>query len=688
MQTLTTYIEENIAFIHLADEATWALSVEQRVIFLEHLADLAQQSQVKVIILHCQGRDFYSSKKALDKQALICQPSLNELINAVASYPKPIVALLAGQVLADVFSLALACHYRFAVSATKVGFPEVALGLLPSAAAAPRLMHLLGAEASIAMMFARRFQQVDDVDNGLWLEDVVMQDRQLKVQAVLFAQGLMLNNRLIPPVFCLYQFADNWHKTKQVLLKKHRGKLLPQVLCQLLEQSAVMTIEEILQLEQELIEDLLSDQQSKALAYAKNIELQVTTHLPESTHNNVNSLAIIGAGTMGASIATCFLMAGFPVLLIEQSSAALALGVERIKDNLDGAITSGHLEPALAKAYFDKLDVSIDYQALANVDLVIEAVFEDIAIKQSVFARVSRICPPETLLVSNTSYLDINTLATSVTYPEQFLGMHFFSPAHKMKLVEVIKAEHTSEQAMTQITGLAKQLNKLPIQAGVCFGFAANRMYSRYGREIQQMLLEGAKVAQIDNAMQAWGMAMGPLAVQDLSGIDIGDRARSTQAFPLHDRGYFQASSTMVKAQRLGRKTQAGFYDYDQQGRRQVADEVNSLLQKTADELAISQHCFTDEEIVHRALLAMISAGLGLLKDNIVSSVAEIDLIWLHGYGFPRYQGGPMFQAQQKGALWLMAALAELAEEFGEEIWPTFDQQVSQLNSIDKLMVN
>jgi 3-hydroxyacyl-CoA dehydrogenase len=255
--------------------------------------------------------------------------------------------------------------------------------------------------------------------------------------------------------------------------------------------------------------------------------------------------------------------------------------------------------------------------------------------------------------------------------PEQLVGLHFFSPANVMKLLEVVQAEQTSDTVIATAMSIGKKLKKISVLVGVCFGFAGNRMYTRYGREVQQMLLEGATVEQIDNALTAWGMAMGPLAVQDLSGIDIGHNARSAQPFPKHDKGYFRAAATMVEAGRLGRKTNAGFYQYND-GKKQAAAQVETLLRAKASELNIEQKIFTDEIIVQRALFALIAEGLALLKAGIVQRTSDIDVIWLHGYGFPRYKGGPMFQAKQLGEQGVAENLNALRAEFGDDIWPEY----------------
>ncbi|MFT5451838.1 MAG: 3-hydroxyacyl-CoA dehydrogenase, partial [Enterobacterales bacterium] len=361
---------------------------------------------------------------------------------------------------------------------------------------------------------------------------------------------------------------------------------------------------------------------------------------------------------------------GYSVVLIEQTEDACKAAYDRIQANFDNNVKKGRMSQEVASGCMSYLATSSDKNTLTNCDLIIEAIFEDIDVKKALFAELDNICSNDCIFATNTSYLDINDIASATKHPERVIGMHFFSPANIMKLLEVVQADKSSPEALATAMQVGKKLGKVSVLVNVCFGFAGNRMYSRYGREIQQMLLEGAKVEQIDSAMTKWGMAMGPLAVQDLSGIDIGYKARNSKPFPEHDPGYFKAASAMVENGRLGRKTDLGFYRYDDNGKAQTDPIVAALITEKSTELSIEQRSFSDEEIVNRALFALISEGLQLFKDGIVQRLSDIDVIWLHGYGFPRYRGGPMFQAQLIGVDALTEQMTQYQQQFGTAIWP------------------
>jgi len=412
------------------------------------------------------------------------------------------------------------------------------------------------------------------------------------------------------------------------------------------------------------------EQKTTALEYARTAEQNTAQIITDAKVKAVTRVGVVGGGTMGTGIATAFLYAGFPVCLIEQSTEAADVARQRIESNFNSSIKRGKITRQEADQCLKVLNTASETEKLSDCQLIIEAVFEDMDIKKTLFRTLDKICDKSAIFATNTSYLDIDEIASATEFPKRVIGMHFFSPAHIMKLLEVIKGKQSSDIAIATVMEMAKKLGKVPVLAKVCFGFAANRMYSRYGREIQQMLLEGAKVAQIDKAMTDWGMAMGPLAVQDLSGIDIGYNARKTRPFPKHDPGYFKAAETLVEHNRLGRKTAAGFYHYDENGKSQPDLEVDRLIKQQSMSLGIEQRTFDDEEIVHRALMALISEGMQLFAEGIVQRLSDIDVIWLLGYGFPRFKGGPMFQAQHLGNEQLQVALANLREKYGEAIWP------------------
>jgi len=669
---VTIKINNQIGSISINYAPVNALSQAVRAGLINALVSLEDNDEVKVIIIGCEGRTFIAGADIKEFGKPPSEPFLPDVVNRIEACTKPVIASMFGTSLGGGFEVALACHYRVSLNQAKVGLPEVNLGLIPGAGGTQRLMRIVGPEQALEMITSGKHVAASKLANSDLFDLLI--DSDLEQHTTAFAEGLMAKGELRPARVgdrTVNTSNFDWSTAKSLVAKKAKGKQAPLVAFDVLEKTQQLSIKDGMAYEREQFLILRDSQQSAALRHAFAAEKQAAKLSIEATATNVEFVGIIGGGNMGSGIATAFLSSGFKVQLIEQTADALSAGLERIENNFMNNLKRGRMSQQQVDKYLANLTGDTDYQTLAECDLILEAVFENIDVKKELFNKVEQVCKPEAVLATNTSYLDINDIAKTMKRPEQLVGLHFFSPANIMKLLEVVKADQTSDAAIATAMALGKKLRKISVLVGVCFGFAGNRMYTRYGREIQQMLLEGATVEQIDNALTDWGMAMGPLAVQDLSGIDIGHNARSAQPFPEHDKGYFRAAATMVNAGRLGRKTNAGFYQYSD-GKKESAPQVESLLREKANELAIKQQTFTDEMIVHRALFALIAEGLALLKAGIVQRTSDIDVIWLHGYGFPRYKGGPMFQAKQMGEQIVVGKLTELRAEFGEDIWPEY----------------
>jgi 3-hydroxyacyl-CoA dehydrogenase len=677
---VSTEIHQQTGVITINYAPVNALSQAVRAGLVNAIEAFEANEVVKAIIIRCDGRTFIAGADIKEFGKAPTEPFLPNVVNRIEACNKPVIAALFGTSLGGGFEVALACHYRVALSSAKVGLPEVNLGLIPGAGGTQRLMRIVGPEKALQMITSGKHVGVGSL-NDSGLIDVVVDDKtdastdeSLDDTALRFAAQLIADGNLTPRRVGEMAVAEadfDWAVAKADVVKKARGKDAPVVAFDVLEQTRQMSISDGMAYERKQFLILRDSDQSAALRHAFGAEKKAAKLANiDAVALDVVKVGIIGGGNMGSGIATSFLSSGFSVQLIEQNEDALSGGLERIKNNFAVNVKRGRMTQQGADSCAAKLDGSTDYQTLVDCDLVIEAVFEDIDVKKTLFAKLDKVCKPSAVLATNTSYLDIDEIAATISRPEQVVGMHFFSPANIMKLLEVVKAAKTSDQVIATAMAVGKKLKKVSVMVGVCFGFAGNRMYTRYGREVQQMLLEGATVEQIDKAMTGWGMAMGPLAVQDLSGIDIGHNARSAQRFPEHDKGYFRAAATMVEVNRLGRKTSAGFYNYDENGKAQPAAEVEQLLTDKAASLGFTQRNFDDDEIIHRALFALISEGLALIEAGIVQRMSDIDVIWLHGYGFPRHKGGPMFQAQQLGEVNVANALADLQHQFGEDIWP------------------
>jgi 3-hydroxyacyl-CoA dehydrogenase len=645
---------------------------------MEAIVALEGDNSCNVIIIQCVGRTFIAGADIKEFGSKPLEPFLPDVVNRIEACTKPVIASLFGTSLGGGLEVALSCHYRVALSSSKVGLPEVNLGLIPGAGGTQRLMRLIGVEAALDMICTGKHVAVTKLSETEFFDAIFSSDSDaplvdLQQMTLTFARQLIASDQLSinavgKRVVDVAEF--DWQLAEQSISKKARGRIAPVVAFNIIKNTWDKSIEEGMAIERAEFMKLLASEQSAALRHAFGAEKKAAKINNDAKPLEVEKVGIIGGGTMGAGICTVFLSKGYTVHLIEQTEDARKAAYERIQANFHSNVKSGRMSQVIASGCMSCLSTSSDKNNLAHCDLIIEAIFEDIAVKKALFAELDMICSRECIFATNTSYLDINEIASASKFPERVIGMHFFSPANIMKLLEVVQADKSSPQALATAMKVGKKLGKVSVLVNVCFGFAGNRMYSRYGREIQQMLLEGAKVEQIDSAMTGWGMAMGPLAVQDLSGIDIGYKARNSRPFPEHDPGYFKAAAAMVESGRLGRKTGLGFYRYDDKGKAQTDPIVADLVTQASTDLAVEQRIFTDEEIVNRALFALISEGLQLYKDGIVQRLSDIDVIWLHGYGFPRYRGGPMFQAQLIGAQALAAQMTIYQQQFGTAIWP------------------
>ncbi len=648
-----------------------ALSQIVRQGLIDGVEQLETNNDIKAIIIRCEDRTFIAGADIKEFGKPPLEPHLPEVVNRIEVCTKPVIASMFGTTLGGGFEVALACHYRVALSSAKVGLPEVNLGLIPGAGGTQRLPRIVGCNKALEMITSGKHYSVKAFKDYPLFDAIFDQDESLDELSIKFAEQLIDNSESAPTkAGKMLDDIEDWDSQLSMISKRARGKDAPVVAAELIKRTRDVSVLEGMKEERAEFVKLRDSEQSAALRYAFAIERTAAKTSFSAQPLDVKQVGIIGGGTMGSGIATAFLDCGFKVVLIEQNSDALTAGVERIEKNFASNVKRGRLTAELAESKLSNLNASIDYQALSHSDLVIEAVFEKMSVKKEIFSRLSRVCKEDCILATNTSYLDINEIATSVDRPEQVIGMHFFSPANIMKLLEVVRAEESSEQALVTAMAVAKKLKKTSVLVGVCFGFAGNRMYTRYGREVQQMLLEGAGVAQIDHALTTWGMAMGPLAVADMSGIDIGVNARNSQPFPEHDPGYFRPSVLMFERNRFGRKTGAGYYRYDENNKPSEDQLVVDAIQAEAEKLNIQQRVFTDEAIVERCLLALISEGAQLLQDGIVQRLSDIDVIWMHGYGFPRHKGGPMFQAQQMGKSQVESKLAALRAQESDAIWP------------------
>jgi 3-hydroxyacyl-CoA dehydrogenase len=584
---------------------------------------------------------------------------------------KPVVAAISGVALGGGLELALACHGRVALESATLGLPEILLGLIPGSGGTQRLARLTGMETALTLMQSGQPQTARHLAESGLLDKVVAQG----LIAAASALASELAERGAP-----FQRARDRQlnaNTTQTLLAAQRTKLTARQQLQpaytaLLDALAATTapFEEGLQRERELLLQLLGSAQSKALRHQFFAEREATK-LPaalQTAPRPVQTVAIIGAGTMGAGIAICALDAGLNVILLEQDADALQRGQQRVLDHYQSRVTAGKLKATVAAASEARLTPTTDWAQLTRADLVIEAVFEDLAVKQEVFKKIDQHARPGAVLATNTSYLDVDAIANATARPQDVLGLHFFSPANIMKLIEVVRGSQTSADVLATGMALGKKLKKLPVLTGNSFGFIGNRIYNAYRKQCEFMLEDGAWPEEVDNALQAFGFAMGPFAVADLSGLDIAWRMRKAQAAKRDSRERYVAILDQLCEQgRLGRKAGAGYYRYE--GGKQVKTTdavVRGIIEQASEQRGLTRRTLKPAEIQRRALLAMVNEAALLLKEGVASRASDIDVVLVQGYGFPRWEGGPVFWARQQDRIALIRDLQTLAHEAGQ----------------------
>ena len=635
----------------------------------EGLADAMDraESEAKAVVIVGDGRTFFAGADISEFGKPPKDPWLPDLCNRIEASPILVVAAIHGTALGGGLEVALSAHYRIAVPSAKVGLPEVHLGILPGAGGTQRLPRLTGARAALDMITTGRHVGASEALE-LGILDRVEDGDPLSV-GVAYAQLLVDNNAPRkpvcdmpgpPPVDFDALYAD--------VLKKARGQLSPATAVRAVQAASELPFFEGLKRERVLFSELMATDQRHGLIHAFFSERAVGK-LPELKNispREVKSIGVIGGGTMGAGIATAALLSGMSVTLIEMSDAAMSAARGRIERNLSGALKRGKV----SQDQYDRLTgtalaLATDYASLANADLVIEAVFEDMSVKKEVFAKLDAVCKPGAVLATNTSYLDINKIASSTSRPEDVIGLHFFSPAHVMKLLEVVVADETAPDVVATGFALGKVMRKIAVRANVCEGFIGNRVLSAYRTCADHMILDGATPFQIDDAMLGFGFAMGPFAVADLAGLDIGWAMRKRLAPNRDPRERVpEYPDRLCEAGHFGQKTGRGYYVYAAGERGGVPNsEVMHLIEAERAAKGIKPREFTDVEIVRRYMAAMVNEAAKVVGEGIARRPLDVDMVLLFGYGFPRYRGGPLKWADLTGLPQLLRDIETYATE-------------------------
>jgi 3-hydroxyacyl-CoA dehydrogenase len=654
----------DVALICIDNPPVNAGSAAMRQGLQKAVQDVNAEGKAKAIGLYCAGRTFVAGADISEFGKPPQMPMMPDLYNEVEASDVPLVAAIHGTALGGGLELAMACHARVAVPTARVGLPEILLGILPGAGGTQRGPRLAGIPATLDLALSgRQASAKEALAAGIIDRIVEGEPRDLALAA---AQKVVAGTLPTRRTCDIETKADDaaLDSTLAMVTKKHPGLIAPVKVIEAVRASTLPFAEGI-KAERAAFMDCIGTEQSQGMIHAFFGERAVG-NIPErkETPRDIKSLGVIGGGTMGSGISTSALMAGLPVTLIEVSQEGLDRGVATITGNLEGAVKRGKMSEAKRDAALANLTASTDMNALADVDLVIEAVFEKMEIKKEIFGKLDTICKEGAILASNTSYLDINEIAAMTSRPQDVLGLHFFSPAHIMRLLEVVVGEKTDPAVVATGFALAKRMKKVGVRAGVCDGFIGNRILGHYLKVASYLVLDGAHPDQVDSALEGFGFAMGPHRVGDLAGLDIGymTRKRLEATRPAEERYGGAIADRLSENGWNGRKTAKGYYVYE--GRDTLTNpDLNGIIDEVRSEAGITPKTFTDEDIVDRYMTAMISEAARVLEDGIALRPVDVDVVFLMGYGFPRHRGGPLHYADTIGAKKLVARIEAYASE-------------------------
>ena len=668
-EVTTLDITNEVAVITLNSPPVNALSANVREGLNEGVSSAINDESVKSIVIICEGRTFIAGADITEFGQAPKGPSLYEVQDTIENSPKPVIAAIHGTALGGGLEVALTCHYRIAVPSSKCGLPEVNLGLLPGAGGTQRLPRIVGAAKALVMMTSGEHVPAEQC-LSMGLVDEMAKEDSLLEDALAFAQKIVSEKRPLVKVRDAEDkiSADRGNVSlfsdfRKSIARKTRGFLAPEYNIQCIEAAVNKPFEEGLKIEQELFMKLMTGTQSAAQRYMFFAQRQVTKIPdiePDTEVKDINSVGVIGAGTMGGGISMNFANVGIPVTIIEQSQERLDKGLGIIRKNYENSASRGRITEAQVEERMNLIDGKTSIEALDTQDMIIEAVFENMDLKKDIFKQLDGICKEGAILASNTSALDVNVIAAETNRPEDVIGLHFFSPANVMRLLEIVRGDKTSKSVVASSLAVAKKIQKIAAVVGVCPGFVGNRILAQRQREANKLILEGALPWDIDDALFDFGFPMGPFAMSDLAGLDIGWNKDTSNGESLRD--------VLCEAGRLGQKSGKGFYIYDENRNKSPDPEVEALIKKFGEERQIKMRDVSKEEILERCLYPMINEGFKILEEGMAIRASDIDIVWTNGYGWPVYEGGPMFYGNTIGfdkvLFWLKKAELELGPEF------------------------
>ena len=668
----TLAVEGDVAIVTLNSPPVNALSAPVREGLTLGINAALADSAVKSVVLICDGRTFIAGADITEFGKAPVGPSLQDVQNTIENASKPVVAAIHGTALGGGLEVALTCHYRVAVPSAKCGLPEVNLGLLPGAGGTQRLPRIVGAAKALEMMTTGQHVGAKAC-LAMGLVDELAEEGKLREAAVAFAKKIVAEGRPLKRVRDLEDkvLADRanpglFAEFRKANARKFRGFMAPESNIKCIEAAVNLPFDEGMAVERKLFMELMTGSQSAAQRYVFFAERQAAK-IPDIGDDvailPVKKVGVIGAGTMGGGISMNFLNAGYAVTIVETQQATLDRGIATIRKNYENTAKKGRLTQADVETRMGLLTGTLALEDLADCDLIIEAVFENMDIKKDVFGRLDKIAKAGAILASNTSYLDVNEIASATTRPESVIGLHFFSPANVMRLLEIVRGAATSKEVIATSMQIGKKIGKVAVLVGVCPGFVGNRILSQRQREAQKLVMEGAMPWDIDRVLFDFGFPMGPFAMSDLAGLDIGWSKENSKSSTIRE--------VLCEMDRRGQKSGSGYYDYDENRNAIPSPVVEQIILDFAAKQGINRRDISDEEILERCVYPMINEGAKILEEGMAIRASDVDIVWLNGYGWPLYRGGPMFYGDLIGLPKVLEKMKTFQAQMGEEFKPS-----------------
>jgi 3-hydroxyacyl-CoA dehydrogenase len=664
---------DRIAVLTVDNPPVNALSHGVRLGLRDGLRAAAADPALNAIVIVCAGRTFIAGADITEFGKPPKEPGLHEVLDLIEGSPKPVVAAVHGTALGGGLEVTLACHYRVGVKSARFGLPEVKLGLLPGAGGTQRLPRVVGVDKALQMIVSGDPISADEALRHGLIDEIV--DGDLTAAGVAFATKVVAEKRPLrkirdveDKIAAVRGKPEVFAEFRKSVARQTRGFRAPENCIKAVEAAVNLPFDQGLKRERELFQELMASPESAAQRYfffAEREAAKIPDVPADTPTRTINKAAVLGAGTMGGGIAMNFANAGIPVTVVEVSREALDRGLGVVRKNYEATASRGRITKDDVEKRMGLIKGSTDFNDVADADIVVEAVFEEMPIKKEVFARIDKIAKADAVLASNTSTLDVNEIASATGRPQSVVGMHFFSPANVMRLLEVVRGARSDKSVIATAMAVGRRIAKVPVLVGVCDGFVGNRMLHQRGREAEKLILEGALPQQVDKVLTDYGFPMGPFAMGDLAGLDVGWRIRKGKGAKAI------VADRLCEMGRFGQKTGAGYFRYEGNDRTPKPDtEVEKIIADASTELGITRRPIDDAEILGRLLYPMVNEGAKILEEKLAIRASDIDVIWVYGYGWPVYRGGPMFWADTVGLKVIRDKILEWQRKHGDHWKP------------------